>query len=109
MNSTRLVSEIDILSRNLVDDGIIEHATKVMDAFPKSEFLHEHAAGFLEFIGTNPVLRGHFSLQVCVPQLIATLLRFPRSHAIAVAGCNALWGLGNDPNIRQAIFTHENG
>lgn len=99
----------DALARTLVDDGIVEHCTKTMALFPKSEFLHEHACGFLECVGTNPKLRGHPSLPVCVPQLIASILRFPRSHAIAVSACNALWGLGNDPAIRTSIFTHEQG
>ncbi len=100
---------IDQLARTLVDDGVVEHCTRIMEAFPRSEFLHEHAAGFLECIGTNPKLRGHPALPVCVPQLIASILRFPRSHAIAVSACNALWGLGNDPAIRTSIFTHERG
>jgi hypothetical protein len=100
---------VDALARALVGDGVVEHTTTTMDLFPRSEFLHEHATGFLEHVGTSLTLRGHVSLQACVPQLIASILRFPRSHAIAVAGCNALWGLGNDPTIRQAIFTHERG
>ena len=103
---TALINET---ARGLVDGHIIEHATAIMIAFPRSEFLHEHATGFLECVSTNATLLGHPSLQVAVPQLIASILRFPRSHAIAVSGCNALWGLGNDPIVRTAIFTHESG
>lgn len=104
-----LKNAVDTLAKQLITDGIIEHTTRTMDTFPRSEFLHEHATGFLEHLGTNPKMRGHPSLAVCVPQLIASILRFPRSHAIAVSGCNALWGLGNDPAIRISIFTHERG
>jgi hypothetical protein len=106
---TSIRRQIAVAARTLIDVGLCDDVAAALARFPRGEFTHEQAVGLLACLAQVPEVRGHRGFAATLPPLVASILRFPTSHTIGVAGCNALWGLGCDPALRAAIHHHPDG
>ena len=95
--------------QTILDSAMLEHAMEMLRKFKRNEYLGENAVRLVATLSQNPRFHGAPALACCVTPVIEAVHAFPTSNPLRVAGNHALWGLGNDPRNRVAIFAHPNG
>ena len=103
-----LVADVKLADKAL-NDGIVRHSMDMMRTFPANEYLNDHGVRLVAAIVKCPAYHGLPALAVCVDPVVDAVIRFDGANALRVEGSHALWGLGNDPRNRIAIFAHPRG
>ena len=106
---TNVAQALPASGQVMLESAIVEHAMRMLAKFHRNEYLAENAVRLVATLSQNPRFHGAPALGCCVQPVIEAVHRFPHSNPLRVAGNHALWGLGNDPRNRIAIFTHPDG